>query len=61
MCLSFGVPSPLALGAPKSHKTKTYFLAKGDTLAGGTIVDITTKKVIFKKDGELSEYLVTSK
>ena len=47
--------------AAVQYKRKMHFLTQGDTLAGGKIVDLSPTKLIFEKDGELSEHLVISR
>jgi len=43
------------------YKRKMYNLTKGDTLAGGKIIELSTTKLIFEKDGESSEHTVFSR
>jgi hypothetical protein len=43
------------------YKRKMHFLTKGDTLAGGKIIEISPTKLIFEKDGESSEHTVFSR
>ena len=40
------------------YNNKTYHLTLGDTLAGGKIIELSTTKLIFKKDDEISEFTV---
>ena len=42
------------------YKRKMHFLTKGDTLAGGKIIELSPTKLIFEKDGESSEHVVVS-
>ena len=43
------------------YKRKMHFLTKGDTLAGGKIIELSPTKLIFEKDGESSEHVVVSR
>ena len=39
------------------YKRKMHFLTRGDTLAGGKIIELSPTKLIFEKDGESSEHI----
>ena len=43
------------------YKRRMHFLTKGDTLAGGKIIELYPTKLIFEKDGESSEHVVLSR
>ena len=43
------------------YNNKIYFLTLGDTLAGGKIIELSSTKLIFKKDDEISEFTVLSR
>ena len=45
--------SPMAL---MSVKDKTYNIVKGDSIAGGLVVDITSTKVTFEKNNKISTF-----
>ena len=47
--------------AAVQYKNKMYFLTQGDTLAGGKIAQLLPTKLIFEKDGELTEHIVQSR
>ena len=42
------------------YRNKMYFLKQGDTLAGGKIIKLSPTKLIFEKEGEVSEHVVVS-
>ena len=48
-----GDDSPMAL---ISFKDQTYNVTKGDSIAGGVIIDISNTEVIFKKNSKLYTY-----
>ena len=47
--------------AAVQYKNKMHFLTQGDTLAGGKIAQLLPTKLIFEKDGELTEHIVQSR
>ena len=43
-----------------TYRNKRYHLSQGDTLAGGKIIKLSPTKLIFEKEGEVSEHVVVS-